>query len=416
MEEKDRKPEVTGTREDSPPLPRLALDWLREVLRSEFADAPDFERARDAALAGAQGGGESASGGARGGGVTRIPERLFSRDPFDVAARYARGEVENALWYRDWHRRWRRLQLPHRLQGFLLQLDRARTAEEVYRTLTEHAVQIVGGYTSLLFPPQEEAPLRALPNPLLRVDAGRLTISVPLTQPGLIARDDVFGEGNGPLASLAPLFSEERAVSLAHAPLGEGGVILVVERRQERVFEQDDWDLLRLLSAHASAALTRVRTARQINELRETHATTALPAPVQAEPVLERALEVARQGEPLTLAAIRLDGLEQIAAEDGEAAADRVRRTAAEVLRELSGSLGIAVQQTADEYLLVLPRLTRAQAENIVGRLARQLPARVPVRVGLAEYTAEISTPRALIAGAQDELTQHAVAAARLTI
>lgn len=370
-------------------LSALALDWLRQVLHSEFATPPDFRQARAAA----------ADPPSR-----RIPERLFARDPFDVAARYARGEVENALWYREWHRRWRRFQLADQLVRFQERLRQARVPEDVYGALTEHAVQVVGGYTCVLFPPQATPPLRPLPNPLLRVDAGRLTISMPLPGTGIIAREDVVSREAGPLADLAPLFFEERAVSLAHASFGEGGVILLLERRQERVFTPEDRELLRLLALQAAAALARVRQAERTDVLRDTDARTGLLAEAQLGAALEHALAVAAQGEPLTVVVLALEGLARMAADDGQTAAERVRRTVAEVLRELVGTLGLALRRADDEFVLVLPRLTAAQAEILVGRLRRQLPARVQVHAGSAMAGADVRSA--------DELLERAAAAA----
>lgn len=360
-------------------MPRLALDWLRSVFAAEFTLAPTAPRAQ----------------GPREGRSTPTPSRLqaaestpggsrfAAQDPFEVAARFARGEVKHALWFREWHRQWRRFQLADQLHRYDARLNSARSPAEVYRVLSEHAVRIVGGFTCLLYPPQEQGPLRPVPNPALRVDAGRITLSIPLAGAGLIARDRVLDQADGPLAGLAPLFSEERAVTLAHAPFGEGGMILLLERRGDRVFEVEDWELLRALSTRAAAALDRVRLGIQLGTLQHTHPCTGLPDEGALPEILRHAQAIAGRGEPLTLLALRLDGVARFATDDGPDAADRVRRTAGEILRERVGTLGIVVHRADDEFLLVLPRLSAAPAVHLVARVARQLPGRIRVHLRL---------------------------------
>jgi GGDEF domain-containing protein len=373
----------------------MALDWLRSVIRAEFASTPGLKRWSRTGDSKAPDEG-SGAGPVAGGGWRA--ECLTPQDPFNVAALYARGEVENASWYREWYRRWRGLQLSGNFHRYLERLDHARSTDQVYRLLTEHAVQMVGGFTCLLFPPQEEHPLRPLPNPALRVDAGRLTLSIALPQPGRIAREDVLGRRSGPLAGLTPLFAEERAVSLIHAPFGTGGVILLIERRQERVFGSDDWELLRLLSVHAAAALTRLAPGMQIEALKHLHPCTGLPGESRLTPILEHGLAVARRGERLSLAKICLAGLDRVAREDGDEAADRVRRTAAGVLRDMVGALGLVVHPADDWFLLVLPRLDPVLAEGMVTRLARQLPPRICVDSAVVAHRGGDATVADLLA------------------
>jgi GGDEF domain-containing protein len=357
---------------DSGLVPKLALDWLRAVVDDTATDeaesSAEADRPRERTVLVRERVGSASA-----------EDRPATRDPFDLAGRYKRGQVDHAIWYRDWHLRWRMLQLPDRLHRFETELMAARTDAQVFATLTEHAVQIVGGYTCVLYPPGD-GPRRPIPNPALRVDAGRITLTLPLEEVGLLARDRVLSDPDGRYAALAPLFSEEHAVSVAHAPFGEGGVILLIERRHERVFGTEDWDLLRLLSARAAAALMRVRLGTQIGEMRDTDPVTALPEASRLDAILAHARDLIASGEMLSLVGLRLGGLGELAREDGPAAAARARRTVADVLREVAGSLGLAAHRGNDEYVLLLPRLSCARAEHMVARVARQLPSGIEVR------------------------------------
>jgi GGDEF domain-containing protein len=369
----------------------LALDWLREILHTEFDGSSEFQRTRGGALVASSEGSAS----------TRPLASHASDDPFDVRLRYSSGDVGSAQWYRDWHRGWRRYQLADRLQRYAERLLGAKRPEEVYRALTEHAVQVVGGYTSVLFPPQAAMPLRPLPNPKLTFDAGRLALSIPLPLPGTLRRDDVLA--GGPLVSLSPLFTEANAVTVACAPFSDGGLILLLERRHERVFSDDDREMLRLLAELAGAALARVRVAARTETLIEADERTGVLSENLLQNVLDHAITLAGQREPLTLVALRLTGLERVRDEDGPTSVDRTIQTAASALRELAGTLGIVLERGADGFFLVLPRLTRPQAMGLVERLRRQLPLRVGVLAGAAEHGDSCPTPAALAAAASED-------------
>jgi GGDEF domain-containing protein len=366
-------------------ISELALNWLRHVLRTEHEHTPAFAEARRVAA-------EALTGAA-----SRLPAHLVSTDPFEIGARFVTGDVTRARWYREWHRRWRRFHLPARLASFGEELLQARRPEDVFRALTENAVRIVGGYTCVLYPPQASTPLRPLANPLLRVDAGRLTLTLPLPAPGAIRREQIATGGEeGAFSELAPLFAEDQAVSLAHAPFGDGGVILVVERRTERVFTANDWETLRLLAVLANAALARVEhtTSRREFEAPDP-AGGILPADRLTE-VVGEAIALAEQGDHLAVVCARLTGLADIDAVDGDRAGRRTYRSAADALTELAGALGAVVQRGTDGFWIVLPRLSGEQAIGLVERLRPQLPLRARLVLGAAEYAVGM-TPAVLL-------------------
>ncbi|HEX2211164.1 MAG TPA: hypothetical protein VHG93_26005 [Longimicrobium sp.] len=195
-------------------LPRIAVHWLQDLLRTEFADA--------AFSAGAPGAGDD-----------------------DDAARLA-------VWRREWRRRWRRLQLPEQLAAFTEAMEGARGPEEVHGIFREHARDIVGAYACLLFLPAPDGRLHPLPDRYV-ADLEDLSLAAAGREPKLLAADDVRNDEH---AALAPLFGRARAVALAVAPYADGMAVLV-ERRGEREFESVDWQLLRTLCAQAEASLGR---------------------------------------------------------------------------------------------------------------------------------------------------------------
>ncbi|HET7461419.1 MAG TPA: GGDEF domain-containing protein [Longimicrobium sp.] len=288
---------------------------------------------------------------------------------------------------REWLRDWRRLQLPDRMAEYGEQLNRARGEGDVYRALTEHAVRIVGGYLCLVFLPQDgRAPLAPLPHERLRCDPAALRIAEPPAAPGVI--DAAAAEAAGPFSALHPLFRDEGAALLALAPLGAVGTVVLVERRGERSFGVEDWELLRIVSAQAEAALERVRLWERIDTLAQSDPVTGLAGAAHARAVLAHAARVAEWGEPVSVAILGVDGLGGAALCHGPAEAERLVRAVAEVVRHAAGERGIVLRQGGDELLLVLPGMKPDAAALLVAAARERLARRVAVHAGIVEHTA----------------------------
>ena len=340
-------------------LPHIAVSWLQDLLRSEFADDP-----RAALVAGG-------------------PVALVAADPDD-----ADQEAMLAVWRREWLRRWRRLQLPEQLASFGEALDAAGRAEEVHALLSAHAREIVGAYVCLVFLPSEDGRLRPLPDPRL-VEDPRLWLG-PATGRGtaLLTADDV--EAAPGLAGLAPLFDDMRAVALAFVPYG-GGAAVLVERRREREFEAVDWELLRTLCAQAEAALHRVAL---LDGLRLSDPQTGGAARERVDQVLRHGWAGAALGHAVTLVLVRLGG-----GEDDEPLAESAVLHCAAVLRREANGAGPVLRHGSREFLLVLNAAPDA-ARALLERVRIQTGEGVRLRAGIA--------PHDPAAGSAHDLLRHA--------
>jgi GGDEF domain-containing protein len=287
---------------------------------------------------------------------------------------------------REWLRQWRRLQLPDRMAAFGEELARARTETAVYATLTTHAARMVGGYLCLLFLPNGGSTrLRPVAEPRLRCNADALSITEPPAVPGVISEATL--PAGGPYASLRPLFSEEGAAWLLLAPFGTRGTVVLVERRGERTFAPEDWDVLRILASQAEAALERVRLWEGVATLSQSDPLTGLGAGREyLHDVLAHAAAAAAWGEAVSVAVLTVDGNAGVQ-RNGESA--RVTRAVAEALRDAAHERGIVLRYAEDELLVVLPGLDGAEAEELVESAKDRLARGITVRARIVENAAK---------------------------
>jgi GGDEF domain-containing protein len=289
---------------------------------------------------------------------------------------------------REWLRQWRRLQLPDRMAAFGEELARARTEAAVYATLTSHAARMVGGYLCLLFLPRSGAArLRPVAEPRLRCNPEMLSILEPPAVPGVISEATL--PAGGPYAGLRPLFDQEGAAWLLLAPFATRGTVVLVERRGERTFAPEDWDVLRILASQAEAALERVRLWEGIATLSQSDPMTGLGAGREyLNDVMAHAAAAAAWGEPVSVAVLTVDG-NAGAARNGESA--RVTRAVAEAVREAAHERGIVLRYADNELLVVLPGMDASVAEELVENARDRLARGISVRARVMENAATVA-------------------------
>ena len=330
-----------------PALPAIAVTWLQDLLRAEFADDP-----------------------------FPTPAVAAPRDAEDEDAEAL------AVWRREWVRRWRRLQLPEQLAAYGEALEAARTPREVHGTLATHAAQIVGAYVALVFLPTAGGRLEPLPEPRLDID-GLWLHPDAAQRTGVVAAAEAAPPS--PFAGAAPLFTRARAVALFVAACGDG-VVVLVERRAEREFEEVDGALLGLLCAQADAALRRVRLLDSLG---------AVDAPVpgaagRLEQVLRHAWAGGALGHPVTFVAVRCGP-----ADEAEACEGALRR-------ELYGA-GPVLRTGPREFAVVLHGDVPT-ARALLDRVRAHLAGRAPLHAGMVAHDPAAGSARELLRRAQAQL------------
>lgn len=353
---------ATGTTE-LPPIPQLAVSWLQDLLRTEFADAPE------------------------------APQVAGPRAPAVRAAE--EGEADQlAVWRREWLRRWRRLQVPEQLAAFTEALEEVRHADEVHRALAAHARKIVGAHACLVFlPAGEGARLEPLAEPRLgdAVEGLWLPRSAA-ARTGLLSPGEA--QPGAEHVGVARLFDDVRAVALAAAPYADGALVLV-ERRREREFRPLDWELLRALCSQAEAALHRVRL---LGSLAVTDPRTGGAAPERVEEVLRHGWAGAALGQRITFVVVRLEAC----ADPGPLGEAAIRQCAAALRRQAAGA-GPILRHRGNDFVLVLNE-DREAAEALLERVRAETEGRCRLTAGIAPHDPAAASPRDLLARAEAAL------------
>ncbi|HJK91435.1 MAG TPA: sensor domain-containing diguanylate cyclase [Polyangiaceae bacterium LLY-WYZ-15_(1-7)] len=157
--------------------------------------------------------------------------------------------------------------------------------------------------------------------------------------------------------------------SLLAIPLFSAGRVigcLTITSAAPRHFSPDDEVLSRLLANCAVPPLERARLQR----IAITDALTGALNRSQLEPVLARAMEIARElQEPLALLSMDLDHFKRVNDEHGHAAGDAVLRVFAQRVRRLVRRRDVFIRRGGEEFVLVLPdcdlEVARAAAERV---------------------------------------------------
>lgn len=334
---------------------------------------------------------------------------LDADEPVGVAIPLSGGGSEGALagtlaggpaaWRQEALRARRRRRLPEKLVAFFEALIRAECEAEVSEALRGNAVRIVGAHTAEVLVRGADGMLRSPGD-----DEGARP-ALPWTErfarPGLICATEVRGT-----PALAPLFRHPGTSLVAHVPFGDDGVLVLTERRDDRVFEAEDWEVLRVLSLQGEMALKRCRLVESVRSLSLTDPLTGLANRRHMELVLGHAWPAALRGDGLTLAVLDLDGFKEVNDERGHLAGDDLLRAVASALRAEARGSDTVVRYGGDEFLVILPGSDEAGAASLLERVRRRLAGTVGISAGIAGYAAGYASAEELIREADRRLYQ----------
>jgi diguanylate cyclase (GGDEF)-like protein len=321
----------------------------------------------------------------------RVPQGRHDPDLMDRAA------VGAAVFMRERLRTEKRQRLPDQLIVYFEELNAAENDGQVMRALADHALRIVGAHTSVALMRESSGLLRA-PVPT-EPCACRARVCLAwddrFAEPGLILSEDA--RPGGAIPGAAPLFGDPHTALVAHVPVGGDGVLVLTERRDERIFEPEDWDVLRALALQAQMALRRLKLLEDVRTLSLTDPLTGLGNRRHMELMLAHAWAAARRGDPLAVVVLDLDGFKEVNDTRGHHAGDELLCAVGEALRDEARASDVVVRFGGDEFLALLTGGTAEGGHLLVERLRKRLGERVGISAGVAAYTPEMASAEEMI-------------------
>lgn len=141
---------------------------------------------------------------------------------------------------------------------FVERLTRETTVADVWTALAHHAAAIARGWTALCFTLRDDGRLHLhtpamLDTRIEPLDAGAL---VRVFAPGLFTASSLNQDRE--LLPLDVLFRNRGVHSIGCISVGGRGLLVILERREQRVFEPDDWYRMRTIARQADVTIERL--------------------------------------------------------------------------------------------------------------------------------------------------------------
>jgi diguanylate cyclase (GGDEF)-like protein len=158
---------------------------------------------------------------------------------------------------------------------------------------------------------------------------------------------------------------------------GALGYLTIFTREQEREFDEDDVRELEALASRAGPAIENARRFREARQLADLDALTGLHNRRYFHETLAREVARAqRYGRRLALVVFDLDDFKAINDRIGHLAGDGVLAEVAERVRSVVRSADVACRVGGDEFGIILPESTLADAEQLSHRMQAAVAAR----------------------------------------
>lgn len=195
--------------------------------------------------------------------------------------------------------------------------------------------------------------------------AARLAQSAPAGCRVTLASDDIVHVGGAAVLAIGELTNDTLS-----GPAVD--YVLPLDCDDDRL--RTAVELLAKLAALRGALAATDRRQAELAKLAATDPLTGLANRRTWDAELERLVrETASRGEPLTLAIVDLDGFKAVNDRHGHTVGDAVLRATADGLRRAVRRGDLAARIGGDEFGLLLPGLSDAQAAAVVERIRRQV-------------------------------------------
>ncbi len=181
-----------------------------------------------------------------------------------------------------------------------------------------------------------------------------------------------------------------------HGEAEQLGFLIVFTRVRERVFGEEDVEELEQLALRAGPALENARRFREARQLADLDALTNLHNQRYFHETLAREIARAhRYDRRLALIVFDLDDFKSVNDEIGHLAGDGVLAEAAERMRSVVRTADIACRVGGDEFAVILPESSLADADHLYRRIQTAVSSRPIGQAGkllLSAGVAELGT------------------------
>jgi len=176
---------------------------------------------------------------------------------------------------------------------------------------------------------------------------------------------------------------------------GELGYLAVFSRSPAGSFDEAALTELELLAARAGPAIDNAKRFREARQLADLDALTGLHNRRYFHETLAREVARAqRYDRRLALIVFDLDDFKQVNDRVGHLAGDAVLAEAAERVRDVVRSADIACRVGGDEFAVILPESTLADADQLYRRIQAAVSVRPLVQVGKLHLSAGVAELR----------------------
>ncbi len=183
---------------------------------------------------------------------------------------------------------------------------------------------------------------------------------------------------------------------------GVTGFLTIFTRTPEHVFGDGDLLALEQLAGRAAPAIENARRFREARQLADLDALTGLHNRRYFHETLTREVARAQRYERrLALLVFDLDDFKAVNDRIGHLAGDAVLAEAAERVRSVVRSADVACRVGGDEFAVILPESTLADADQLYGRLRAAVTSRPIANAGVVHLSAGVAE----LQGAEDEPT-----------
>jgi diguanylate cyclase len=174
-------------------------------------------------------------------------------------------------------------------------------------------------------------------------------------------------------------------IPLLHVEVAKG--VLIVWSSEAHEFVGTEAQLLALLANTIAAALVRSELVAQLTAHAVTDELTGLASRRAWYQHLDHAVARAqRNGQPITVLALDLDGFKKVNDTQGHAAGDRLLKTVGSCWTSQLRTTDLLGRVGGDEFAVVLENTGSAGALDVIGRLDQSLAGQHPTSIGFAVW------------------------------